>query len=1081
MTLIQGAIGETVGKFIQLVTTFFGGFVLAFIKGWLLTLVMLSTIPPFVAAGGIVAKMLSKISSEGLESYSDAGDIVEQTIGSIRTVASFNGEKKAITLYNNLIKKHEILLTVWDRNLGDATPCIASFEEGRVAAYRLFKTIKRRPEIDYGDSTGIVLEDIKGEVELKDVFFSYPSRPDQLIFNGFSVHASSGTIMAIVGESGSGKSTVINLVERFYDPQAGEVLIDGMNIKGFKLEWIRGKIGLVNQEPLLFMTSIRENITYGKEDATLEEIKTAAELANAATFIENLPDGYETTVGQRGAQLSGGQKQRIAIARAILKNPKILLLDEATSALDLESERIVQDALNRIMVGRTTLVVAHRLSTVRNAHCISVVSKGKLVEQGHHDELVKDPDGAYSQLIRLQEKQQENGRMSDARLSGSASKRSGSLRRSISRSSAGSSRHSLSLPLGIPGPTELMEYNFGQGARQIENIDDKVPNKAPMGRLINLNKPETAVLLFGSIAAAIDGAVFPTLGLAMASASKIFYEPPDQQRKDSILWALLCVGLGATAMISKIVNSFLFAIAGGKLIQRIRALTFETMVHQEVAWFDYPENSRQVIYISIYSWDQTIYILTVICIINSGALNGRLCIDALNVRRLVGDNLALIVQSTATLTCGVVIALIADWKLSLVILLVIPLMGLQGYAQVNFLRGFSQDAKTMYEEASQIATEAVGSIRTVASFCAEERVMDRYNQKCQASRDQGIRTGIVGGLGFGFSYMMLYASAALCYYVGAKFVSQGKSTFGDVFKAYFALVMAMIGVSQTSAMASDSAKANDSAISIFSILDRKSLVDSSSEGSTLENVKGDIDFKHVSFKYPSRPDVQIFTDFTLSIPSGKTVALVGQSGSGKSTVISLLERFYEPDSGVILLDRVEISSLKVSWLRDQMGLVSQEPVLFSGTIRDNIAYGKHEEVTEEEIAAAARGANAHEFISSMPQGYNTTVGERGTQLSGGQKQRIAIARAILKDPKILLLDEATSALDAESESIVQDALNRAMVGRTTVIVAHRLSTIQGADMIAVLKDGAIVEKGRHGTLMGIAGGAYASLVELRTV
>ncbi|XP_066365592.1 ABC transporter B family member 9-like [Miscanthus floridulus] len=1116
MTLIQGAIGEKVGKFVQLITTFFGGFVLAFIKGWLLTLVMLCTIPPFVAAAGIVAKMLSKISSDGLASYSDAGDIVERTIGSIRTVASFNGEKKAITLYNNFIKKaykgavkegavqgfgmgllsliyfSAFGLLIWygsklsltkgysggdiltvmfaimigARNLGDATPCIASFEEGRVAAYRLFKTIKRRPEIDYGDSTGIVLEDIKGEVELKDVFFSYPSRPDQLIFNGFSVHASSGTTMAIVGESGSGKSTVINLVERFYDPQAGEVLIDGMNIKGFKLEWIRGKIGLVNQEPLLFMTSIRENITYGKEDATLEEIKTAAELANAARFIENLPDGYDTTVGQRGAQLSGGQKQRIAIARAILKNPKILLLDEATSALDLESERIVQDALNRIMVGRTTLVVAHRLSTVRNAHCISVVSKGKLVEQGHHDELVKDPNGAYSQLIRLQEKQQENGRMSDARLSGSASKRSVSLRRSISRSSAGSSRHSLSLPLGVPGPTELLEYNFGQGARQIENIDDKVPNKAPMGRLINLNKPEAAVLLFGSIAAAIDGAVFPTLGLAMASASKIFYESPDQQRKDSILWALLCVGLGATAMISKIVNSFLFAIAGGKLIERIRALTFQSIVHQEVAWFDYPENS-------------------------SGALNGRLCIDALNVRRLVGDNLALLVQSTATLICGIVIAMVADWKLSLVILFVIPLVGLQGYAQVKFLQGFSQDAKIMYEEASQVATEAVGSIRTVASFCAEKRVMDKYNQRCQASRDQGIRTGIVGGLGFAFSYMMLYANAALCYYVGAKFVSQGKSTFGDVLKAYFALVMAMIGASQTSAMASDSAKANDSAISIFSILDRKSLIDSSSEeGSTLENVKGDIDFKHVSFKYPSRPNVQIFTDFTLTIPSGKvlhrtlllqTVALVGQSGSGKSTVISLLERFYEPDNGAILLDRVEISSLKVSWLRDQMGLVSQEPVLFSGTIRDNIAHGKHEEVTEEEIAAAARAANAHEFISSMPQGYNTTVGERGTQLSGGQKQRIAIARAILKDPRILLLDEATSALDAESESIVQDALNHAMVGRTTVIVAHRLSTIQGADMIAVLKDGTIVEKGRHETLMGIAGGAYASLVELRTM
>ena len=211
------------------------------------------------------------------------------------------------------------------------------------------------------------------------------------------------------------------------------------------------------------------------------------------------------------------------------------------------------------------------------------------INAGHHDELVKDPNGAYSQLIRLQEKQQENGRMSDARLSGSASKRSVSL---TGRCSAGSSHHSLSLPLGVPGPTELLEYNFGQGARQIENIDDKVPNKAPMERLINLNKPEAAVLLFGSIAAAIDGAAFPTLGLALASASKIFYEPPDQRRKDSILWALLCVGLGATVLISRTVNNLLFAIAGGKLIERIRALTFQSMVHQEVAWFDYPENTR---------------------------------------------------------------------------------------------------------------------------------------------------------------------------------------------------------------------------------------------------------------------------------------------------------------------------------------------------------------------------------------------------------------------------------------------------------------------------------------------------------
>ncbi|KAK3161660.1 hypothetical protein QOZ80_1BG0079860 [Eleusine coracana subsp. coracana] len=1107
--LVQDAIGEKVGKFQQLVATFIGGFVVAFVKGWLLSLVMLACIPPIVIAGGVASKILTRISSKKQESYSDAGNVVEQTLGAIKTVVSFNGENQAIASYNKLIHKaykaaaEEGLtngfgmgsvffiffcsygLAIWYGgrliinkgysggdiinvlfavmtgavSLGNATPCMAAFAEGQSAAYRLFTTIKRKPEIDPDDPTGKQLEDIKGDVDLKDVYFSYPARPEQLIFNGFSLHVPRGTTMAIVGESGSGKSTVISLVQRFYDPQAGEVLIDGINIKTLQLDWIRGKIGLVSQEPLLFMTSIKDNITYGKEDATMEEIRRAAELANAANFIDKLPNGYDTMVGQRGAQLSGGQKQRIAIARAIIKNPKILLLDEATSALDVESEWIVQEALNRIMVDRTTLVVAHRLTTVRNADCISVVQQGKIVEQGPHDKLVMNPDGSYSQLIRLQESQEEEEQKLDRRASDLRSKsRSLSLKRSISRDSRGnSSRHSFTLPFGLPGSGQLPEGNNTNGENQNEQAGNgEIQGKAPIGRLAMLNKPEVPILLLASLAAGVHGVLFPLFGLMISNAIKSFYEPADKLKKDTSFWGLMCVVLGIISIVSIPVEYFLFGVAGGKLIERIRALSFRSIIHQEVAWFDDPKNS-------------------------SGGLGAKLSVDALNVRRLVGDNLALIVQVIGSLITGFVISMIADWKLCLIIICVIPLAGLQGYAQVKFLKGFSEDAKMLYEDAGQVATDAVSSIRTVASFCAEKRVMIMYDHKCNASKNQGVRTGIVGGLGFGFSYLMLYLTYGLCFYVGAQFVRQGKSTFGDVFKVFFALMMATIGISQTSAMASDSTKAKDSAISIFALLDRKSEIDSSSdEGLTLDEVKGNIDFRHVSFKYPSRPDVQIFSDFTLHIPSGKTVALVGESGSGKSTVISLLERFYNPDSGTISLDGVEIKSLKVSWLRSQMGLVSQEPVLFNETIRANIAYGKHGEVSEEELIMVAKAANAHEFISSLPQGYDTTVGERGIQLSGGQKQRVAIARAILKDPRILLLDEATSALDAESERIVQDALDNVMIGRTTVVVAHRLSTIKGADIIAVLKDGAIAEKGRHEALMNIKDGVYASLVELRS-
>ncbi|KAJ1687409.1 hypothetical protein LUZ63_018799 [Rhynchospora breviuscula] len=1101
--LIQDALGEKAGKFVQLVATFIGGFVVAFVKGWLLSLVMLSAIPALVIAGAATASIIAKISSQGQTTYGEAGSVVEQTLGNIKTVASFNGENRAVSLYEKHIRKAfratakegavngfgmgsvflisfcSYGLAIWcggqliiqkgynggtiinvlfaviagAMSLGNATPCLTTFAEGQASAYKMFKTIKRKPDIDAYDERGVALESMKGDVELRDVYFSYPARPEQLIFKGFSLRVNSGTTMAIVGESGSGKSTVISLVERFYDPQAGEVLIDSVNIKAFKLHWIREKIGLVSQEPLLFMTTIKENILYGKGGATLEEVRQAVELANAANFIGKLPDGLDTVVGQRGAQLSGGQKQRIAIARAILKNPKILLLDEATSALDVESERIVQEALNRIMVARTTLVVAHRLSTIRNADCISVVHQGKIIEQGAHDKLVKDPDGAYSRLIRLQEARHERKDHHHVCTSKSHS-HSMSITRSLSHgSSRGSSRHlSFTLPFGPLDPT-LDDEDANEDKGDNKGCD---PKKAPIGRVVNLNKTEFPVLIFGSLAAAVHGVLFPMFGVIISSAIQAFYEPEHKLRKDTRFWALMCVIFGIASVILIPAEYFLFGVAGGKLIERIRSLSFQSVVRQEVSWFDHPGNS-------------------------SGKIGARLSVDALNVRRLVGDTLALMVQSLASLSCGFVVAMVANWELALIILVLIPLVALQGYAQVKFLKGFSADAKVMYEEASQVASDAISSIRTVASFCAEKNIMETYNCKCEASMNQGVRTGWVSGLGFGFSFLMLYLTLALCFYVSGKFVDQGKTTFMEVFKIFFALVLATGSISQTSALGSDSAKARDSAISIFEIVDRKSKIDpTSEEGQVLENVRGEIELCHVSFRYPTRPDVPIFSNLTLSIPSGKTVSLVGESGSGKSTVIALLERFYDPDSGTILLDGIEIIKLNISWLRKQMGLVSQEPVLFDDTIRANISYGKEGNVTEEELIAVAKASNAHQFISSLPQGYDTYVGERGIQLSGGQKQRVAIARAILKDPKILLLDEATSALDAESEYVVQEALDRVMVGRTTIVVAHRLSTIKGADIIAVLKNGQIVEKGTHDTLMGTKNSVYASLVELRS-
>ncbi|XP_055827186.1 ABC transporter B family member 11-like [Solanum dulcamara] len=356
----------------------------------------------------------------------------------------------------------------------------------------------------------------------------------------------------------------------------------------------------------------------------------------------------------------------------------------------------------------------------------------------------------------------------------------------------------------------------------------------------------------------------------------------------------------------------------------------------------------------------------------------------------------------------------------------------------------------------------LGSIRTVASFSAEEKVVQLYKRKCEGPVRAGKKEGLLGGAGYGFSMFCLYSVYAASFYAGARLIQSSKVTFADVFRVFYGLSLTASAISQSGVLAPESTKAKTGASLIFALLDRQSKIDSSdNSGMILENVKENIEFRHVSFNYPSRPEAQVLKDLCPEFSSVETVALVGESGSGKSTVISLLKRFYNPDSGLVTLDGVEIQKLKVKWLREQMGLVSQEPILFNDTIRANIAYGKETDATETEILAAAELANAHNFISALQQGYETLVVERGMQLSGGQKQRVAIARAIVKCPKILLLGEAISALDSESEKIVQDALDRVRSGRTTVVVAHRLSTIKGADVIVVIKDGVIVEKGNH--------------------
>ncbi|XP_027088760.2 ABC transporter B family member 9 [Coffea arabica] len=1099
---IQDAMSAEIGKSIQYLSTFLGGFLIAFARGWLLSLSLISMIPPLLIVGGVTVIILAKMSTNTQAAYSEARGVVEETIGAIKTVSSLTAENEAITKYAKKLEKVNVFsarqglvsglglgtvsfilfggygLTIWYGSklilkkgytggqvisiivalvyggmaLLQSSSCLNALSSGKAAASNMFKTIKRKPKINAIDSTGIVLENIKGEIHLKDVYFRYPARQAVEVFSGLSLHISSGKHVALVGKSGCGKSTVISLLERFYDPDAGEVLIDGVSVKRLQLRWLREKIGLVSQEPVLFATTIRENIAYGKENATEDEINKALQSSSAAAFIKDLPLGLDTMVGNLGAQLSGGQKQRIAIARIILKDPTVFLLDEITSALDTKTEKAIYDEIFKIASRRTAIIVTHSLSSVENVDSIAVMHQGKIVEQGTHAELIRNQDGHYSKLVSSQGKNQvENSK----RMNGETRKYITetmenfegllSSTESITRESLSSTNHSSRKYTGINTQVSCRENEIKKEHKFQKHSTFSIK------WLANQCKDVVPILLIGTFSAIVHGIAFPVYGFLFATAITIFYEPPSQQEKDSSYWAQMYVFIGSITFLAVLSQNYSFGAASGKLIKQISLLSFDKIVHREICWFDDPSNS-------------------------SGSVGARLSCNASMLQSLLKDGLSLLIQNISTVFAGLFIALMENWMLALILVALCTMLAMLSFIQTKFLKRFAADAELIYSEQSQVASDAIGNIRTVASICAEDKVMELYRKKSGTKMTHWIRLGIIRSINFGISQFGYFFTSALCFYIGSVLVEHKKSTVAELFKVYLAFIASAAGIAQANGTALDANKVSALASSLYNIFDSKETNGSSSTtGMTLKNLRGDLEFQNVSFSYPSRPNVQILKDVSLNISPGKAVVFVGESGNGKSTLISLVERFYDVKSGCILLDAIDIRNYNLKWLRQQIALVSQEPILFKDTIRRNITYGRQEDTTEDEIVAAAKLANAHNFISALPQGYNTHVGECGAQLSGGQKQRIAIARAIVKDPKILLLDEATSSLDAESEKAVQAALNQVMVSKTAIVVTHRLTAIRGSDTIAFLRNGVIVEKGRHDELIKTANGAYASL------
>ena len=1097
---IENGLGDRFSQVILMASEIVSGLIIGFITSWKLSLILCSSFPIILISVFISDYYSEKFLVKAKELEEKTGGIAEELLYDLKTVTSFCNFDFELDRYNELIDEmnkisqkriliqaiaYGLLLiasftsisigvlitrtiiingeinhaTGKPYNSGDITTVLISvlnviysvsglgpsfqiIQKSKIASsdyFVLLSKYKKKPKA----TNGIIpsREEFQGKIEFKDVSFIYPNdKTHKMVLNKLNMVIEPGKKVAIVGESGCGKTTTISLIERFYDIVSGEILIDGIDIKKYDLNSLRDLIGYVQQEPVLFNFSIKENLIFGRE-RKLEKIGDinemiceACEEAHIKRFIENNADRYNYVVGIKGSKLSGGQKQRIAIARAILMKPKILILDEATSALDNRSEKKVQKALDNISKKNiTTIVIAHRLSTIKNSDLIYAMKDGKVIEEGTHKELLK-MNGYYAGLVREQMAEDEIRKL-DEKLRNEGI----SLNQSMSMSLLVDTFHD--------EDNDDADNESAMTVPLINNDDEEKEKKIKIDKkkLWNLVSDSKCDLITGAIAGLIYGGICSVVGVILGKTVDVLASQDHEYlNSKGFQYAMIYLAMGVLGGLTIFLKMWKLQKIGYNISVKFKKRIIEKYLELHMSYFDINENSP-------------------------GALLTKLSVDSSEIDSLILDLVGAKLTVISTLLISFVLGMIYDWKTTLILFVFVPLIIYGNIKREDYKDNGRESSKLMKIESGSILSESVINTKTINSFNYQTKVLKKYEDILDSEKKNYLKNSMMEGLWVGLGLSCYFFGFGLALKCGFHFLRNRSITFEDLVCCICNIINSLDGLCDVLRNMGNSEKAKLAYKSIFETLETKVQISAFQRNNLLKispnNIKGNIEFRDVTFSYPTKPDKIIIRNLSFVINEGQKVGLVGLSGSGKSSIIQLIERFYDVNSGEILIDGINIKEYNLFELRKKIGLVSQEPLIFKRNIYENILYGKLD-ANQDEVFEVAKNAGIYHLLK------DDKYLNSDSPLSGGEKQRVAIARAFLKDPVIILLDEATSAMDKETENSIMKNIEDLIKDKTCINVSHRLSSIVNSDIIFVLDLGQIVEKGTHDELIKLHGKYY---------